>query len=157
MFAVYNDHHGRHVSQYLRRHLFEAMTDQPQFEEGDYEDALRRAYLEMNKVRALRLTDLLRNPWTCGRETESYTSTVLLLCLFGRFQYLPRFDLLKGRKLGFSRRSSDSTCLKLLVKGMVLYHPCSALCSFLLVVSRLGADRRNLNGVFWLPSKDVRL
>lgn len=59
MFAVYDGHHGRHVAQYLRRHLFEKVTEEPEFEEGDYEDVLRKAYLKLNKVGAPRLTDLL--------------------------------------------------------------------------------------------------
>ncbi|GAQ83949.1 Putative protein phosphatase 2C family protein [Klebsormidium nitens] len=49
MFGVYDGHAGRHVSQYLKDHLFEKVTKEPEFEEGDYEDALSRAYAEMNR------------------------------------------------------------------------------------------------------------
>lgn len=52
MFGVYDGHAGRHVSQYLKNHLFEKVTDEPEFEKEDYEGALRRAYCEMNRVRA---------------------------------------------------------------------------------------------------------
>jgi hypothetical protein len=38
----------------MQRHLFEKVTEEPEFEKGDYEDALRKAYLEMNKVGAPR-------------------------------------------------------------------------------------------------------
>ncbi|KAL7303286.1 hypothetical protein TKK_0004478 [Trichogramma kaykai] len=49
-FAVYDGHGGAVMAQYAGKHLHEFVTNQPEYKEGKIEEALKKGFLEIDKV-----------------------------------------------------------------------------------------------------------
>lgn len=49
-FAVYDGHGGSKIAEYAGRHLHKYVTKRPEYREGNIEEALRKAFLEIDTV-----------------------------------------------------------------------------------------------------------
>ena len=48
-FAVYDGHGGTGVANYLKDHLHEFILDQPEYKEGNIEESVLKAFLQVRK------------------------------------------------------------------------------------------------------------
>jgi protein phosphatase 2C family protein 2/3 len=52
-FAIYDGHGGTGVANYLKDHLHEFILDQQEYQEGNMEEAIVKAFLQASAVRSM--------------------------------------------------------------------------------------------------------
>ena len=73
-FAVYDGHGGTGVANYLKDHLHEFILDQPEYKEGNIEESVLKAFLQVRKYFCLFVTEATHSCDKTGSERGSYAN-----------------------------------------------------------------------------------
>ena len=77
-FAIYDGHGGTGVANYLKDHLHEFILDQPEYQEGNMEEAIVKAFLQVTfshcstqfKTCLLYIISSLVQPYACAHSSK---------------------------------------------------------------------------------------